>query len=142
MAKITKEFGKNANFYLGDKLVFCAENIEITTTIEEIANKCQGNVGTNTARPGDASHSWSASGVDHILTGTDLTTDVSGDQFHDIVMDREEVTIIYGGPLAGDAIKTGVGYIREIKLSAARGEDGKYNISGWFNSLTAGTRPA
>ena len=57
-------------------------------------------------------------------------------------MDREEVTIIYGGPAAGDAIKTGVGYIREIKLSAARGEDGKYNISGWFNSLTAGTRPA
>ena len=44
MAKVTKEFGKNANFYLGEKLVFCAENIEITTTIEEIANKCQGNV--------------------------------------------------------------------------------------------------
>ena len=142
MARVAKEFGVNAHFYMGTKLVFCAETIEITVTVEEIANKCQGNVGINTARPGDKSFSWSAAGVDHILTGTELTSDVSGDQFLDLTLAGEEVTIIYGGSAAGDPIKTGVGYIRECKQSAARGEDGKYNVSGWFNTLTPGTRPA
>ena len=142
MAVVEKEFGKNANFYVQGKLVACAESIEMTITIEEIGNKCQGNGGINSKRPGDRSYSFSASGVDRFLSGSDLTTNISGDEFFDLADDGTSITVIYGGPIAGDPIRTCIGYFREVKQSNQRGDNAKYDVSGWFNSVVFGTRPA
>lgn len=142
MAKVKKEFGVNANFYFEGKLVGCAETIEITITVDEIGNKCQGNVGINTKRPGDVSFTWSANGVDVYIDGAELTTDVSGDQFWSLADAGTEIDVIYGGPAAGNPIKTCVGYLNKVTQSNQRGEEAKYDIAGWFNSVTPGTRPA
>jgi hypothetical protein len=137
MAVIEAILGSTMNIIKDGVVVGCATDFSLNVTAKELDASCSGSGSLDQAKPGRAKVTFDVGGLWKQTTLTDVATNVTAAQFFDDILAKEEITIVIGklSPASGDITYTGVGYLKDLKMSGNDNEIGKYTCSGWFNTI-------
>ena len=104
---------------LNTNVVLCNNSVTLDSSLDEQAVNCEATGTTNITTPGN--HNWgiSTSGVWRILTGTDITGQVTYDTLMALHLAKTEVDVEISPPGATVGVKyTGKAWIQSLQLSA------------------------
>ena len=128
--------GKQVYFLIGTIPVSCAEEVSLDITAAELASSCVGSGDIETFELGKKTIKGSAKGLYQIITGTDVATNFSGDDWIDSILDNTELTISFKGGATGEFKYELKAYTTSFKVSANHNDLSKYDVSFRANSLT------
>jgi hypothetical protein len=139
MAVIEAILGSTMNIIKDGVVVGCSTDFSLNVTAKELDASCSGSGSLDQAKPGRKKVTFDIGGLWKQTSATDVATNVTANEFYDDILAGTEVTIVIGklSPATGDITYTGVGYLKDVKLSGNDNEIGKYTCSGWFNTIAA-----
>jgi hypothetical protein len=139
MAVIEAILGSTMNIIKDGVVVGCATDFSLNVTAKELDASCSGSGSLDQAKPGRKKVTFDIGGLWKQTSDSDVATSVTANEFYDDILANTEVTMVIGklSPATGDITYTGVGYLKDVKMSGNDNEIGKYTCSGWFNTIAA-----
>jgi hypothetical protein len=139
MAVIEAILGSTMNIIKDGVVIGCATDFSLNVTAKELDASCSGSGSLDQAKPGRKKVTFDIGGLWKQTSDSDVATSVTANEFYDDILANTEVTMVIGklSPATGDITYTGVGYLKDVKMSGNDNEIGKYTCSGWFNTIAA-----